>query len=269
MATAVKKATPIKKKAVAQKNTLQEKSYRLLKNQPISYLLKTGRGNDLLIWDEDTQTNRAIRHCPNEKSIFIDEQSKGAVVKPIEFTDGLLHTKPTDTMTQAFMDINPRNGITFAVIDEAKEAEELVDMEEVILDIKGAIRNKITEENGIEALRAVVAVLISDAGRAAKYSPSELKFAAYEEVNTNPNRFIDDQGNVTIFDDPDIQRRAITQTAFNSGVIQVSPDSRKIIWSDNKATICFIPTGKDYKEHFSSYLETDEGRQVAIEISKR
>ena len=251
------------------KSTLVAKEYRLLKYQPISFELKTGRNKKLLVFDEDKQENRPIRHCPNEKSIYVDEQSDGAYVEPIVFFNGLLETKETELSTQRFLDTHPSKDIIFELIDDAKDAEDLIEMEEIILDIKQAIRKKAREENGLEELRVIVSVLISDVSGTAKMSAAELKNAAYLCVDENPYRFIDEGGNVTIFDDSDITRKAVAQQAFNSGVISVTADSRRIQWSDNKATICNIPTGKNYLEYFATYLETEEGLDVMREIDKR
>ena len=67
-ASAKEVATPVAKK----KRVLTPKEYRLKKYQPLTFELKTGRDNDLIIFDESEETNRAIRHCKNEKSIFVD-----------------------------------------------------------------------------------------------------------------------------------------------------------------------------------------------------
>lgn len=268
MAEAKEKATT---KVVAKKRVLEPKEYRLLKYQPLSFELKTGRDHDLIIFDDTPgiETNRAIRHCKNEKSIFVDEQSKQAVVSSIVFINGFLYTDPKDVITQDFLEAHPSKGKIFELIDDAADAKELVMDEELILDIKQAIRAKVKEPNGIETLRIVVSVLISDASKAAKMSPDELKNEAYYAVDENPQRFCNEEGEVTIFDDSDITRKAVAQQAFTSGVIAVSADTRRVIWADNKATICNIPVGKNHLEYFASYLETEDGMSVMREIDKR
>jgi hypothetical protein len=265
MQTKAKKATT----KVATKRTLEPREYRLLRYQPLTFTLKTGRSNDLVIFDEDKEVNRAIRHCPNEKSIFVDEQSDNAVVKNIIFINGFLYTEPTEIITQKFLEMHPSEGNIFELIDDAADAKEMIDYEETILDIKQAIRQKAKEENGEETLRVIVSVIISSPTLAANMSVAELKNTLYEAVDSNPDRFIDDSGDVTIFDDSDITRKAVAQQAFVSGVLSVSADSRRIIWSDNKATICQIPTGKNYLNYFANFLETEEGMDVMREIDKR
>ena len=246
-----------------------DKAYRLLKYQPLTFELKTGRDNNLLMFDEKSKRQRAIRHCPNEQSIFVDEQSDVAVVAPIVFSRGILYTKATQPTTQLFLDSHPKNGTVFEEVNDAADAQELTDYEEIKLDVKQAIRAKSKEEGGIEELRVVVGVLNSNVGQAAKMTGPELKNSLYDLVETKLNRFIDEDDNVTIFDDPEIKRIAIAQQAFNSGVIQVSPDATKIVWSDSKALICNIPTGLNHLDYFSEYLASPEGMAVALEVSKR
>tara|TARA_R110002074_G_scaffold189465_6_gene355278 strand:- start:7815 stop:8618 length:804 start_codon:yes stop_codon:yes gene_type:complete len=266
---AVAKRTTKAKTAVKEAVTLSAKEYRLLPYQPLQFVLKCGRKNSLLVFDPVKGYNRAIRHCPGERSIFVDEQSADAVVVPLIFLNGLLSTKETETITQAFLEAHPSKDRIFELIDTEADAVDIADMEELKIDVKQAIRKKAKEEAGIEELTIIVSVLISDAEEAASMSPSEVKNTLYELVDNNINRFIDDEGNVTIFDDADIKRAAITQHAFNSGVIQVSADGSKVMWSDNKATICMIPVGQNHEEFFSKYLGTEEGLQVVVEISNR
>tara|TARA_R110000772_G_scaffold50518_4_gene116139 strand:- start:17647 stop:18447 length:801 start_codon:yes stop_codon:yes gene_type:complete len=261
---------PVAKKSTAKKEIeLVAREYRLLRYQPLQFVLKVGRNYSLLVFDPATGLNRAIRHCPAEKSIYIDEQSENAVVQPVIFLKGLLSTKGTDVITQTFLDAHPSNGGIFEMIDVEADSMDIADLEELKLDVKQAIRDKAKEEAGLEELKIIVAVLTSNASAASKMTPSEIKNSLYELVDQNVGRFVDDEGEVTIFDDIDIKRQAITQQAFNSGVIQVSADGSKVMWSDNKASICLIPTGQSHLEFFAKYLGTEEGLQVAVEISKR
>ena len=94
----------------SKKDQLVEKSYRLTDSRSgEAFMLKTGRNKRLLFFDEDKKYNRAIRHCPNEVSIFIDEQSEHALVEPIIFFNGLLEVKREDQATQKFLDSHPDN----------------------------------------------------------------------------------------------------------------------------------------------------------------
>jgi len=255
--------------AVAKKNAAEDKSYRLLKYEPLTYTLKVGRDNNLLGLDPKTGEERAIKHCPNQKSPFVDQQTNVAVVEPITFIKGFLHVPARQKLTQEFLELHPKFGVGFELIDGAKDAKEMVDVEDLAIDVKTAIREKVKTKEGTEELRAIVSVLISNVSEAAKMSSDELRNAAYEAVDSNLSRFVNAEGDVTIFDNTDFKRKAIAQHAFNSGVIYVTSDSGKIKWSDNDALITLVPVGRDYLDFFSTYLKSEEGMQVAREINER
>jgi hypothetical protein len=51
---------------------LQSKTYRLADDRSgESCMIKTGKKGDLTIFDEEAGRRRAIRHCPNQRSIFV------------------------------------------------------------------------------------------------------------------------------------------------------------------------------------------------------
>ena len=264
MATKAKPATTTRPK-----KQLIDKSYRLRNMHPLTFELKSGDNKRLTIFDEKEKRQRAIRHCPYETSIFVDEQQDDSIVEPIVFIQGLYNTGHTDVMTQEFLDNHPSNGGIFEVIDDERDAAEMADMEDVILDIKHAVRSKIKEDNGITQLRVVLSAVTSDLAGVSKMSVPELKMKAYEVVENNPRRFINDEGEVTMFDDQTFVRSAIAQEAFNAGILTLSPDTSKVLWGDNKGVVTPVPTGKQYLTFFADFLSTEEGIEVTKEIKKR
>ena len=252
------------------KKTRRPKIYKLTKYQPLTFTLNVGRSNNLTVFDPEQQVTRAIRHCPNTKTIWLDEQNNDiAISEDITFINGFFETDITMGYTQDFLDIHPSKGKLFEEVNAEMDARELIEIEDLIIDIKAAIRTRMREEGGIENVRAIVSVLNADVVGAAKMTPSEIRFAAYECVDNNPKRFVNDHGTITIFDDPAIKRTAIAQHAFISGKIQVSPDGKQVLWADTKKPICAIPVGLNYLKVFSDFLNTEEGFNVAQEITKR
>jgi hypothetical protein len=261
--TKVTQKTEIPKKAI-------DKLYKLRKYQPLSFTLNVGRANNLLGLDPKTGQLRAIRHCPNTKSIWLDEQNNDiAVVEPITFTRGFFEANSRMVYTQLFLDIHPGDGKKFEEVDKEKDASVEIDFEDIKIDIKMAIRERMKREGGVETIRAIVSVLNSDVVGAAKMTPSELRYQAYVCVDSNPKRFLNDKNEVSIFDDPAIKRTALAQHAFMAGVIQVSPNGRQVIWADTKKPIISIPIGLSYMNTFSKFLASDEGINVAQELTQR
>jgi len=261
-------APPVKK-AVQPAKTIK-KLYKLTKYQPLSFTLNVGRANNLLGVDPETGQERAIRHCPNTKTIWLDEQNNDiAVVEPVVFIRGFFEANERMAYTQLFLSIHPGDNKKFEEVDKEKDASVEIDLEDVKIDIKTAIREHMKTEGGIETVRAIVSVLNSDVVGSAKMTPSELRYQAYTCVDSNPQRFLNDTGEITIFDDPTIKRTALAQHAFMAGVIQVSPNGRQVVWADTKKPIIAVPIGLNYMQVFSNFLASDEGITVAQELTNR
>lgn len=258
---------------------LKDRTYRLVGDSfQLSYVLKTGKNKRLIIFDDSDKSpakhrNRAIRYCPNESSIFMEDQSDHAVTSPIIFLNKLLEVKATDLALQKFMSVHPSNvangGSIFEELNPEVEAKEDLFREEMILDIKSEIRKKEKEKDGIYELQALAAVLEGSAQTVKNMSSSELKRVIYNVVDSNPERFINEKGNVVIFDDSEITRKYLVLKAITEGIVYVSPDKKAIHWTDNKNIILTVPRGVNPVEHFSKYLETDEGMLALEEIQNR
>lgn len=255
------------------KVNLVEKTYRLRDDRSgESFMLKTGKNRRLLIFDTTKNFNRAIRHCPNEKSIFLDEQSVHALVEPIIFEFGLLIVPATEQLTQKFLDSHPdnaaNNGGWFEEVNEEAVAEVEVEMEDLIHDIKQAVREKEKEKEGIHALETVAAVILNSIKSASKMTTAELKRTIYNKADEDPKYFTDDAGNVNIFDDKDVERQYLTLRAISDGIIQKSQNNKSMVWVKTGKTITTAPAGTDLVEFFADFLSTDEGILVIEQITK-
>lgn len=253
---------------------LRAKTYRLVgESTPLTFLLQTGKNKKLLIFDKVLNKNRPIRHCPNEQVIFIDKQSENAICEPIIFERGVIEVKETDTITQEFLDNHPDNvangGIWFEYIDEAAEAKIDIERDELIQDIKNAIRDQYKEKGGVAKLEMAVSLLFGSLDQASKLNADELKRVLYTESESNPEFFTDKNGNVNIFDDSAKVRKYITLRALKDGVIAKTVNGKSIVWGHDKSSIIFsAPIGKDLVEEFALFLESDEGLLVAAELTK-
>lgn len=253
---------------------LQDKTYRLADNRSgESFIPKTGRNGRLTIFDEETNTRRAIRHCPNQPSIFIDEQDKFARVSPVLFTSGYLTVSGKDPITQQFLDAHPSNvangGKWFEFIDEEKEAKESIEIDELQIDLKYAVRQTAKKKDGIHKLKAEVAVITGSIDRASRKGIEELKQELYNHIESNPYYFTDDLGNPNIFDNEEILRKYMVLKALQDGVIRKSANSKTMMWAKGKEKIYSAPIGVELVEAFSEYLTTDEGMLVLEEITRR
>lgn len=250
------------------------KSYRLMDDRTgTSFLLKVGRDMNLTVYDEKQDVRRAIRHCPNEKTIFIDEQSKHALVEQIIFEYGYLEVPADRPLTQQFLDQHPDNhangGNWFESVDEEKESQDYVKEEDLKHEIRTLIIEKSKEDDGVYALEMVASVLTGSLAEVSKMKTAELKRLLYTELEVNPHYFTDDNGNITVFDDQEMQRKYLTLRALSDNIIKKSPNGRAMHWSKDNKKIAAAPVGVDLVEYFAEFLSTDEGILVSEEISKR
>ena len=253
---------------------LKEKEYVLSDGRSgESCMIKTGKKGNLTIFDPETKRRRAIRHCPNQRSIYIDEQDEFALVEPIIFKFGTLTVGPEWPITQEFLDKHPSNvnngGTWFQELDEEKEAKADIQLDELRMDVKSEVRKTAKQKDGIHELSAVVAVLEGSVDKAMSMDIESLKRAIYNRVDEDVYYFLDDNLNVNIFENDEIKRKYITLRAIKDGIIAKSPNNRSMVWAKDKKVIATAPASIDLTDHFVNFLSTDEGMLVLDEIMKR
>jgi hypothetical protein len=262
------------------KNNFVDQSYRLTDNRSgESCTIKTGKRGNLTIFDEKANegqgARRAIRHCPNQSSIFVDEQDQFALVEPIVFKGGYIKVPANQPMTQAFLNAHPTNAANtedngwFEIVDDEIEAIESIEDEELRIDVKAEIRRVSKEEDGIHKLSAVAAVLMGSVADASRMQIGELKRVLYNEAEANIDRFVSEAGDVIIFDDEDIQRKYLILNGIREGIIKKSSNGKSILWARDNKHIATAPRSVDTIDYFADFLTSDDGILVAEEIVNR
>lgn len=266
-----------------------EKSYRLTDDRTgLSYSIKTGKRKNLLIFDEDKGINRPIRHCPSESTVYADDigeevkmadgvrvvkQGDKPKVVPIVFKGGYLTVKSTDQFTQKFLALHPSNvangGGLFEEVNEEAEAEDALEIQDLKIDIYDAIREKAAEDGGEYALEAIVAVLENSVVTAREMGVKSLKRRIYQEIESDPYFFCDDNDNVNIFEDDYINRKYFVLRAISENIIKKSSNGKSMLWVKGGDTIMSAPRGVELTEGFADFLASDEGILVSEEIKKR
>lgn len=249
---------------------LQSKSYRLTDDRSgISFDLQVGRKGNLTVYDEDKKVRRAIRHCPNQTSIYVDKQDPYFIVSPIVFKFGQLTVPADQPITQQFLDNHPDKGRWFEEVNEEMEAKESIEYDELVTDVKYAIRETAKKEDGIHELSAVVAAITGSVKDASSLGIESLKRILYNKVEENPYRFVNEKGDVIMFEDDEMKRRYIVLRAIDDAIIKKSVNQKSILWVKEKKIITTAPASVDVIDYFADYLTTDEGRLVMEEIVKR
>lgn len=256
------------------------KEYTLIERSGATTTLQVGRNGKMTVYDPEFKrkdggkgARRAIRHCPNQKSIFIDEQDENAVVEPIVFEAGLLEVPPSQPITQLFMDNHPSNkkngGTWFEETNDEQTAKEANKDREILMEVMYAIKQMAKKEDGIHKLKAEVAVLNGNVESTDGLLTEELKEILYSAAEDNPSYFADEGGNVVIFEDDEVHRKYITLQAIRTGILKKSPNGRAMLWADTEKLICSSPASVNIVDHFVEYLTTDDGMLVLEEIGRR
>jgi len=108
-------ASPVaeKPKAATRKRSIKREEklsrtteYEIPKKAGVVYMLPQ---KGVTVYDEDKDTVREIRFCPNEPSIWVDEQSDNAIKESVAFREGRLFVPKEKPNLKKFMDLHPMN----------------------------------------------------------------------------------------------------------------------------------------------------------------
>ncbi len=235
------------------KTTVQrvDKVYKLTRNAaPLSFMLATRHTRRFpLLWvDPETGVNRELRYARNQKSPFVDEQDKNAIIEPIVFEDGFLRVPKSNQVLQKFLDVHPHNGVKFKELDKAKDAQEIVETINIELDAMIEARSL-----SIAQLETLTRVLFSK--DPSRISTDEMKRDILVYAKREPEEFM------SVVNDPVLKLQSTVHKFFEEGLIKYR-NKNKEVWfatKTNKTRLCTIPFGQDPIYIVSSYFQSDDG----------
>jgi hypothetical protein len=205
--------------------------------------------SEAIIYDPETNTNRQIRYCPNESSIFADEQSNFAVRKHVVFENGALMVQPSEPTLMKFLEMHPGNrangGGLFEEVNTEHKAEVDINVEFLLHDAIGLVRNKTVDE-----LMPVAIYL----GVETNQKNAEIKRELLLEAKSNPKRFID------LFDNPTVAARATVKKAVDFQILLAREDG--MYWFDSNRLIIANPVGQDSISVMTQFCLTEKGAQT-------
>lgn len=220
------------------------------------YVIDSGGGivfripqNEVSIYDIEAGYNRAIRYCPNERSIFVDEQSSNAVRSDVVFREAMLAVTPDKPNLAAFLDAHPGNrsngGGVFRLLDSERKIEVELDSEFLVHDAVAMVREK-----SIDELIPVALSLGLDTDRNVK----EIRYDLLREAKARPRQFIE------LFDNPIVKTRSVVMQAVDFQILNSKKDG--MYWLDSNSLIVSTPAGLDSTEVMTQFCMTDKGSPV-------
>ena len=235
------------------KTTVQrvDKVYKLTRNAaPLSFMLATRHTRRFpLLWvDPETGINRELRYARNQSSPFVDEQDGNAIIEPVVFEDGFLRVPKSNQVLQRFLDVHPHNGVKFKELDNAKDAQEIV--ESINIELDAMIEARSLSISQLETLTRVL--FQKDPSR---ISTDEMKRDILVYAKREPQDFM------SVINDPVLKLQATVHKLFEQGLIKYRNKNKEVWFSTktNKTRLCVIPFGEDPIYIVSSYFQSDEG----------
>ena len=208
------------------------------------------------VYDKDEDTVREIRYCPNEQSIFRDEQSENAKRESVSFREGRLFVPREKPNLRKFLELHPLNkangGSVFSEVNKKKDAEKELQKEFLTTDAVALVRDTDIQELLPIAMYFNVGI----------NSPvSEIRFNLLRIAKNKPQEFIES------FDSPQVQARSIIAQAKDYQIINVKPNG--VYWFDSNGLIVSVPVGQDPVDVMVRFCLTEKGSSVLSSLEER
>jgi hypothetical protein len=205
-----------------------------------------------LIEDEQGNTRaEPIRYSRAHESPFMKDQKDGIdpILDPIVFNDGVLICDVrNDSTLIKFLEVHPKNGVTFEELDHEKDA--IAELE--VLEQEAMAMNHARTAD-IEVIEKIVRVM---SGKdVSGLTSKEIRRDAMVYAKNSPEEFL------SVIDDPDVSRKNIVALAFEMKLLTLRNNDTEVYYNlkDNKSRMLNIPHGEDPKEFIEEYFLTSDG----------
>ena len=247
--------TPAKKKRnVKRKETvLYHAEYEIPRNAGIVYMLPQ---KGITVYDSEKDTVREMRYCPNEPSIWADEQGERARKETVAFRDGKLFVPKDKPNLRLFMDMHPMNmangGKVFRQVDKKKDAENELAREFKLNEAISMVRDK--DINELLPIALYFGVNINTA-------VTEIRYNLLNIAKKKTQEFIES------FDSPQVQVRSTIQQAKDYQLINLKKDG--CYWFDSNSLIVSTPVGQESMDVMVRFCLTEKGASVLSNLEER
>ena len=212
--------------------------------------------SEVMHFDRAKNKQVALRYCPNEPSVYRDEQNDSSPKGGIVFREGRLFVSEDQQNLRSFLEMHPDNvangGSTFRKVDHAALAKKELEGDFLYADAVNLIRTKPVDE-----IMSVATAFAINTDRMV----DEVRHDLLVFAKKNPKAFIE------AFDNPVIETKAKVKKAMKYNVI--SHNGGHIVWTDTNKHIIAVPAGKDPVDIFVRYCMTESGSVVLNEIERQ
>lgn len=246
-------ATPKKRTIKREEKVINHAEYEVIRGGGVVFMLPQ---KGVTVYDSEKDTVRELRYCPNEPSVWRDEQSDNAVKQSVIFDNGRIFVPKNKPNLRVFMDKHPGNkangGSIFKKIDKRGDAETQLKKEFKLTEAISLVRD--TSINDLLPIALYFKVGVN--------SPvSEIRYNLLQIAKKKPQEFIES------FDSPQVQTRASIQQAKDYQIINLKADGA--FWFDSNSLIVSVPAGQDPMDVMVRYCLTEKGAPVLSDIEER
>ena len=247
---AVEPPVKTKKRTIKRKEVVNEnKEYKINKGGGVVYMLPQ---KGVTVYDEANDTVREIRYCPNEPSIYVDEQSDNAVRQSVAFRMGRLFVPKEKPNLRKFLDMHPQNGPVFKEIDKRRDAEKELEKEFILTDAIAKVRD--ADINDLLPVAIYFGVNIN--------APvSEIRYNLLTIAKRKTEEFLQS------FDSPQVMTRSTIQQARDYQILSVKKNG--VFWFDSNNLIVSVPVGQDPMDVMVRFCLTEKGASVLSNLEER
>jgi hypothetical protein len=210
----------------------------------------------ITVYDKELDTVREMRYCPNEPSIWADEQGDKARKETVCFREGKLFVPKDKPNLRMFMDLHPMNmangGKVFKHVDKKKDAEKQLAKEFKLNEAISMVRDK--DINELLPIALYFGVNINT-------PVTEIRYNLLNIAKKKTKEFIES------FDSPQVQVRSTVQQAKDYQIINVKNDG--CYWFDSNSLIVSVPVGQDSMDVMVRFCLTEKGASVLSNLEER
>jgi len=248
------KASTKKKRSIKRKETVSTVSeYEIIKGGGIVFMLPQ---KGVTIYDKENDTVREIRYCPNEPSIFVDEQSENALRESVIFNNSRLFIPKEKPNLKKFLELHPSNtlngGSLFKVVNKTKDASEELEKEFLVSDAISIVRDR--DINDLLAIAMYYGININA-------DTTEIRYNLLRIAKSKPKDFLQS------LDSPEVTCRSSVKQAGDYQIIALK--SNGVYWFDSNALIISVPVGQDPIDTMVRFCLTEKGASTFSLIEEK
>ena len=244
---------PSRKPILRKTNVDRDVVYTIPKLGGIVYMIKQ---KGVTVYDKETDTVRAMRYCPNEPSIWVDEQSDNAKKEAVVFRDGALTVPKEKPNLRIFLEKHPDNfangGRIFKLLDPTTDAQKRLEKEFKQSEAVSMVRDK--DINDLLPVAIYYGINIDR-------PTADIRYELLNLAKKNPKDFI------SSFDSPQVIARSIVKQAADYQIIKVKADG--VYWFDSNGLIVSVPVGANPDDVMTRFCLTEKGASVLSTLEER